>query len=251
MTYKVYCGRYQIKAGSFPSVPRLEDEQRIYRAHALLEPHRLRHLEAFFPAAERTLLQLRSEVDCWTEDPTLLTSLFELLPFGQALLSNEYDNFIDSTLPRIPSKVQDQFLYWHLADPHTSFNQPIESTLLWNNDTHFWTHHIPPRINDLTSRILGGEHIWFLEQFRLDYQEIRLTFQEIRLVTYGEERQTRPVIVEGREFTYRWDNPSWAVTLENPDQNLDQPKDPPSPPRRTSRRRSTNGSPQTHRRFRQ
>jgi hypothetical protein len=105
-----------------------------------------------------------------------------------------------------------------------SFNQPIESTLLWNNDINFWTCHIPPRIDDLTSRILGGEHIQYLEQFRLDYQEIRLTFQEIRLVTYGEEQHTRPVITEGREFTYRWNNPVWEVTLENPDQNLVNPR---------------------------
>jgi hypothetical protein len=58
----------------------------------------------------------------------------------------------------------------------------------------------------------------------LDYQEIQLTFQEICLVTYGEERHTRLVITEGREFTYRWNNPVWEVTLENPDQNLVNPR---------------------------
>jgi hypothetical protein len=121
------------------------------------------------------------------EDPTLLSTLFELLPFGQALLSDEYNTFIENTLPRIPSGVQNQFLYWHLANPPTSSNQPIESTLLWNNNINFWTCHIPPKLDDLTLHILGGEHIQYLEQFRLDYQEIRLTFQEIRLVTYGKE----------------------------------------------------------------
>jgi hypothetical protein len=202
----------------------LEEDNCILCTHTLFEPHRIRHLETLFPVTSRTNLLSKTEVDFWTEDPTLLSNLFELLPFGQALLSDEYNNFIENTLPRIPNGVQDQFLYWHLATPPTSFNQPIESTLLWNNNINFWTCHIPPRLNDLTSRILGGEHIQYLEQFRLDYQEIRLTFQEIRLVTYSEERHTCPVITEGREFTYRWNNPVWEVTLENPDQNLINPR---------------------------
>jgi hypothetical protein len=205
-------------------VSRQEENQCILHTHALFEPHRLRHLETLFPTTSRTNLLSRTEVDCWTEDPTLLSNLFELLPFGQALLSDEYNNFIENTLPRIPSSVQDQFLYWYLANPPTSFNQPIESTLLWNNDINFWTRHIPPRLDDLTSHILDGEHIQYLEQFRLDYQEIRLNFQEIHLVTYGEERHTRPVITEGHEFTYRWNNPVWEITLENPDQNLVNPR---------------------------
>jgi hypothetical protein len=205
-------------------VSRLEEENRILHTHALFEPHRIRHFEALFPVTSRTNLLSKTEIDCWREDPTLLSNLFELLPFGQALLSDEYNDFIENTLPRIPNGVQDQFLYWHLAPPPTLLNQPIESTLLWNNDIHFWTRHIPPRLDDLTSHILGGEHIQYLEQFRLDYQEIRLTFQEIRLVTYGEEQHTRPVITEGRKFTYRWNNPVWEITLENPDQTLVNPR---------------------------
>jgi hypothetical protein len=202
----------------------LEEDNHILCNHALFEPHRIRHLETLFPVTSRTNLLSKTEVDCWTEDPTLLSNLFELLPFGQALLSDEYNDFIENTLPRIPNGVQDQFLYWHLATPPMLFNQPIESTLLWNNDIYFWTCHIPPRLDDLTSHILSGEHIQYLEQFRLDYQEIRLTFQEIRLVTYGEEQHTRPVITEGHEYTYRWNNPVWEVTLENPDQNLVNPR---------------------------
>jgi hypothetical protein len=205
-------------------VSHLEEDQHIRTSHALFKPHRVRHLETLFLVTSRTNLQSRTEVDCWTEDPTLLSSLFKLLLFGQALLSDKYNNFIENTMPRIPNGVQDQFFYWHLANPPTLFNHPIESTLLWNNDINFWTCHIPPRLDDLTSRILGGEHIQYLEQFRLDYQEIWLTFQEIRLVTYGEERHTRPVITEGCEFTYWWNNPVWEVTLENPDQNLVNPR---------------------------
>jgi hypothetical protein len=106
----------------------LEEDNRILRTHALFEPHRISHLETLFPVTSRTNLLSKTEVDCWTEDPTLLSKLFELLPFGQALLSDEYNDFIENTLPRIPNGVQDQFLYWHLATPPTSTNQPIEST---------------------------------------------------------------------------------------------------------------------------
>jgi hypothetical protein len=150
----------------------LEEDNRILHTHALFEPHRISHLEALFPVTSRTNLLSKTEVDCWTEDPTLLSKLFELLPFGQVLLSDDYNDFIENTLPRIPNGVQDQFSYWHLATPPTLFNQPIESTLLWNNNINFWTCHIPPRLDDLTSCILGSEHIQYLEQFRLDYQEI-------------------------------------------------------------------------------
>ena len=99
---------------------RLESDQRIYRSHLLFEPHRIRYLETLFPVSSRIDLLRKTEVDCWTEDPTLVSSLFNLLPFGQALLSNEYDNFIENTLPRIPRGAQDQLLYWHLADPPTT-----------------------------------------------------------------------------------------------------------------------------------
>jgi hypothetical protein len=168
-------------------------------------------------------LQSSTTVDCWSDDPTIIARLFNLLPFGQIILQEEYEDFIENTLPRISGAAQDQLLYWHLADPPTSQNYPIESTLLWNSDSYLWNQQFPSRETDITTHILNGERVCFLEQFRLDHINIRISFQEIRLITYG-ENQTRPVITEGRELTYKWINNVWETTLENPVPRLINPR---------------------------
>ncbi len=204
-------------------MPPISSEERLFRNQILFESHRERQLATYFP--EASLIDLRSSVivDCWGENPTVVLRLFELLPFGRALFPGEYEDFVSNTLPRIPSAVQDQLLYWHLADHPTSLNYPIESLLLWNNDTYLWRRHFPPRERDITFRILNGERVRFLEQVRLDHIKIQVTFQEIRLITQ-EGDHTRPVITEGRELTFRWIDNIWETSLENPDQDLINPR---------------------------
>ena len=204
-------------------MPRISEEERHHRSHVLFESHRERQLATHFP--ENSLVDLRSSVrvDCWGENPTVVRRLTELLPFGTALLPGEYEDFISNTLSQIPSAAQDQLLYWHLADHPMSLNYPIESILLWNNDTYLWSRHFPPRERDITFRILNGERVHFLEQVRLDHAQIQVTFQEIRLITQ-EDDHTRPVITEGRELTYRWLDNRWEISLDNPDQRLINPR---------------------------
>jgi hypothetical protein len=207
-------------SGLFPT--RISEDERVRRAQVFFETHRLRQLQTWYP--EETLIDVsRSElIDCWSNASKLLKDLYNLLPFGEALLPSQFEELVDQDLPKISRVAQEQLLYWHLSSATTIANHPVENILLWNKDDYFWFYHIPPREIELIAQILNGRRIRYLERFRLDYTEIQLTFQEIRLASHANGH--RLAITEGREYTYKWANNTWENTLENPDQRLVDPR---------------------------
>ena len=201
---------------------RIPEAERVRRSQALFETHRLRQLRTYYPEESLFDASTSETIDCWSDPPILLNKLYDLLPFGQVTYSWDFDTFRNIDLARIAEVAQEQLLYWHLADSTTVHNLPCESLLLWNKDDYFWFLHVSLNKEEITRRILEGEHIRYLEKFSLNYDQIQVTFQELRLVTQGSDHIL--AITEGIEFTYKWDSTSWEVTLENPDQSLVDPR---------------------------
>jgi hypothetical protein len=203
-------------------VSRISSEERLRRAQASLKP--IENVNYSYIIQEKPLVDASQDalLESWTDPPFILAKLRDQLPFSQVLGSQEYDNLVDQTLPRIADAALEQLLYWHLADATNIHNCPADTILLWNSDSHLWFLQVFPQQDSLINRILGGERIRYLERFRLDHSEIQLSFHEIRLVTQSSNH--RLVITEGRELTYRWSRSSWETTLENPDRRQVDPE---------------------------
>ena len=98
----------------------------------------------FYPESTLIDASYNELVDCWSDCPTVLQELRELLPFGQVLPSGRFEDFVDLNLPNIAKSAQEQLLYWHLSEATALNNHPVETLLLWNSDDYFWFTHIPP-----------------------------------------------------------------------------------------------------------
>ncbi|KAH9160246.1 hypothetical protein EDB89DRAFT_2082154 [Lactarius sanguifluus] len=119
----------------------------------------------------------------------------------------------------------DQLLFWHLSD------RTPEQLILWTKSDYLWFNHIPPRRDYLIQQLQAGNSVWYLDRFRLSYEEIEITFYEIQVV----DREGPPslVITEGIELMYSWEQATWETTLNNPDHNLVNPRiyhEPPTDP---------------------
>ena len=114
------------------------EQERVRRAQANFESHCERQLQTFYP--EDTLVDVSQDpfVESLTNPPLVLRKLRELLPFSQALGSQEYDYLVDQTLLRIVEAAQEQLLYWHLSSVTNVYNYPADAVLLWNSDTYLW-----------------------------------------------------------------------------------------------------------------
>jgi hypothetical protein len=181
----------------------LSDEERDCHAQALFQTHRERQLRCFYPINSVVNPSLQEWIDCWTDPPSVLRSLYTLLPFSKILYPWMYDTFVDITLFDIAEQGSEQLLYWHLST--TVNNAPTDSILLWTKDKYFWFIDIAPHQEQIKSHILGGERLRYLEHFCLDYIQIKLSFQEICLLTH--EGGHHLVITEGKELTYKWSTP--------------------------------------------
>ena len=95
--------------------------------------------------------------------------------------------------------------------------------LLWNSDDHFWFTVVPIYENILVNQILGGEHLQYLERFRLDHNKIQFSFHDLHLASQA-SHQNQLVTTEGREFVYKWRTQEWETTTTNPDQRLINPR---------------------------
>jgi hypothetical protein len=162
-------------------------------------------------------------VDSWTGPPLILKKLHDLLPIGETLYPEFFNNFTTCTLPEIAAAGREQLLYWHLSDATTTTNHPAESILLWNNDDAFWFLHVAPREEQLIQSILDGNRIRYIDRFRLDYTEVQISFLELRLSSLEGGSGFQLVSAEGREYTFRWSSSVWETTLENPDNALINP----------------------------
>ena len=201
---------------------RLQEGERLRRAHNFFETHRLLQLRTYYPETSLFDASQCDIIDCWSDPPFLLNKLRDLLPFGKVTYQWDYEDFQNIDLARIAEAAQEQLLYWHLSEATTVNNSPAESILLWTKDDHFWFIHVPPQRQELIRRIRAGERVRYLERFSLNYDQVQVTWQEIRLVTRGTEFHL--AIVEGKEFTYKWDSSNWETTLENPDHRLIDPQ---------------------------
>ncbi len=94
-----------------PSV--LTEEQRRECARANFETHRLRQLNQYYPDLAIRDISKDSQVDCWCEPPVVLTYLFYLFEFGEALYEESYNALVE--------------------------------LLLWTNTDYLWFIHVPPR----------------------------------------------------------------------------------------------------------
>jgi len=204
-------------------VSRITDEERIRRAQSLFETHQERQLQALFPSESIVEANTDSSLLCWSENTQVVRHLRDLLPFGRILGPIRFSDFFNNTLALIVKASQEQLLYWHLAGTTTRNNYPEESLLLWNSDDHFWFNVVPIYENILIEQILGGEHLQYLERFRLDHNEIQFAFYDLRLASQA-SHQNRLVTTEGREFVYKWRTQEWETTTTNPDQRLINPR---------------------------
>ena len=139
------------------------EQDRVRRAQANFESHCERQLQTYYP--EETLVDVSQDplVESWTDPPFIVRKLQELLSFSQVLGSQEYDYFVDQTLPRIVEAAQEQLLYWHLSSVTNIYNYPADAVLLWNSDTYLWFLQVYPDQDSLIRRILGGENIRYLK----------------------------------------------------------------------------------------
>ena len=201
--------------------PQISEQEQVNRSQALFETHRERQLQRYYPPSTLYNLAHSNTIEVWSDQTTILKDLEFILPFGEVLKLSQFQDFASCDLQRLGDLAQEQLLYWHLAKVVNVHGSPIESFLLWNKDDYLWFIHIAPRCECIIQDLLSGEHQFFLERFRLDYEQVQISFQEIRLETtqFG----PRLVITEGREYTLKWDG-VWETTLENPDTNIVNPQ---------------------------
>ncbi len=152
-----------------------EEQQREY-ARMNFETHRLWQLNWYYPNLVICDISKDSRVDCWCEPPIVLTHLFYLFEFGEALYKESYNALVED-LQGIVDTANEQLLYWHLADVSAT------QLLLWTNTDYLWFIHIPPRQEQYIQQLRHRLRIHYLDHFWLDYEGIRLTFQEIQLVS--------------------------------------------------------------------
>jgi hypothetical protein len=209
--------------------PRISEEARRLRAQELFETFQTRQLALCFPP--ETLVNLKTDqfVDCWSGWTTITNNLRNHLPFGQYLDEYKVELFVDNKLPRLPGACQEQLLYWHLAAATSSFNEPISHLNLTEDEAHFWLSHIALCQSLIRQQILSGVRIFYLTWFSLSHHRIEVGFNEIRLIT-NPQYQENPnipehlfVFVDGKEYTYQWDQEIWETTLDNRDSNLVDP----------------------------
>jgi hypothetical protein len=136
--------------------PAIAEEERVRRAQALFETHRQYQLQLYYPPESLYDTTEDPLVDSWMGPPLILKKLRDLLPFGQTIRPEFFNNFTTLTLPEIAAAGREQLLYWHLADATTVNNCPAESILLWNSDDAFWFLHVAPREEELIQSILDG-----------------------------------------------------------------------------------------------
>ena len=198
----------------------IPDDDRVLHEQFFFESHCHHQLQTYYP--EESLLDASRDdlVSCWSDPPLLLKKLQEALPFGRITAPWDFKTFCDQVLEQISSYSLEQFLYWHLAQSTTVNNHPAETVLLWVKDDYLWFIHIPPCCQEYIQHILAGEHLRFIEQFHLNYDQIQINFQELHLVT-GEEDSYDLVIPNGVKYTYKWDTEVWETTLQNCDSFID------------------------------
>ena len=162
---------------------RITDEEHNRRAQLLFETHQERQLQALFPSSSIVNASTDTSALCWSENTEVVRHLRDLLPFGRILGPIQFSEFFNNTLSLIVKVSQEQLLYWHLAGTTTRNNYPEESLLRWNSDDHFWFIIVPIYENILIEQILRGEHLQYLERFRLDHNEIQIAFYDICLAS--------------------------------------------------------------------
>ncbi|KAH9174275.1 hypothetical protein EDB89DRAFT_1904743 [Lactarius sanguifluus] len=206
--------------GTFP----LTEEQHVARARAQFDTHRDRQVRRYYPSTSYYDISESSRIDSWVDPPLVLKSLVNLFEFGKTWDTYAFNDFQDD-LSAVVDACNDQLLFWHLSD-HTP-----EQLILWTKSDYLWFNHIPPRRNYLIQQLQAGNSVWYLDRFRLSYEEIEIPFHEIRVV----DREGPPslVITEGIELTYSWERATWETTLNNLDHNLVNPRiyhEPPTDP---------------------
>jgi hypothetical protein len=197
-----------------------EDEEReiAYCRHQLLEPHYNSLLEQLFPERHIIDAHSHSKVDCWSSETHVWAFLFKLLPFGTLLPQHKYDALMDKTLDDILYQLCQQLLYWHLKQRLIS-GEPVSNLTLTEEEDYLWRTHILPCTLSYQQDLLKGRCLRFLTTYQLTHEEVHLTFAEVKLVSQSTCQGTvyHFVQADGREYTYKWNNLIWDVTLDNSD----------------------------------
>jgi hypothetical protein len=208
-----------------------ENRERAIRIFDAFHIHRQEILDDFWDESELQDLRATSTIESWSDTTHLLRRLWRHLPFGRHLGPSDYDDLVN-TLSVTVEDAREQLYYWYTAGPRAtqSNNHPVESVHLFSSSRYLWFEHIAPIRQQLINSILFGHRIRYLDHFRLDYELIELTFAELRLnpIQFGTlpipvQTPFRLVICQGRTHTYRWNNRTWDITLENPDTSLTDP----------------------------
>ena len=127
---------------------RIPEDECLHRAQALFETHQEQQLCHHFPHNSVVNPTQYEWIDCWTDPPCILRSLYILLPFAKILGTWDFESFIDITLADIAKTGLDQLLYWHLSDATTISNYPGKLSIMpWYFYllcvlTHFWVSSV-------------------------------------------------------------------------------------------------------------
>jgi hypothetical protein len=206
------------RAISYPAGFQLTDKQRAAQAQVYFETHRARQLALYYPPDSVRNLSESSRVGCWTDPPLVLTKVEAAFEFGETLYQAAFDD-LTSDLQYFVDIAQEQLLYWHLADTATVTNHPTDHLVLWSKSDYLWFYHVPPRREEYILQLRHGNHIYYVDQVRISYEEIQIKFCEIRLIE-GIITLPRLVITGGREYLYSWTTQSWQTNLANSEQTV-------------------------------
>jgi hypothetical protein len=149
----------------------------------------------------------------WSEIHFVTEDLLNLLPFGRALGPTKFYEFVDLRFPTLLSFARQTLNYWEGSPVYTYNQDPVKELTLSFDETFFWHYYTPAKTQEITRSILQGNRIRFLSRFHLSETEIKVEFQEIRLQTtdFG----TRLVGALGKEYTYKWSDSLWSISLLN------------------------------------
>ena len=207
---------------AIPPAFQLTEEQRVAQARAYFDTHRARQLALYYPPDSISDVSESPRIGCWTDPPFVLTKIVRAFEFGE-ILDEDSLGIVTNDLQYIVDIAQEQLLYWHLAELTTVTNHPTDQLILWSKSDYLWFFHIPPRREEYINQLRHGNHLYYIDQVRISYEDIQIKILEIRLIE-GIITPPRLVITEGREFLYTWATFRWDTSLANPDHSTVNPR---------------------------
>ena len=170
------------------------------------------------------IIDLRTQVhiSLWSDINQVPKTLIDLLPFGQTLHPLRFYSFIDYQLDDLVDAASNTLLYWSLAGIQQFNGEPATQITLFFDDTFFWHYVIPAKEPEILETLQNGNRVRFLSRFCLSETQIELEFNEIRYIT-NPFAPAQLVYTDSKEYTYKWSETCWELTIHNTDPALENP----------------------------